>query len=219
MIVLDEMTNLEKAHRSSMQDALLMIADGSPSYEKSTRGSSKIGTKDEYDISKLSIQIMYNIYQYYLDAGQGDKYFDNVFQYALKSRFLPLYFDGVLDASQFVDVPKPKETAELLSEDIKQIIRAIKYFQKNFEKEDKDFKLDTKYKLSREGRMEKTFAVICQGIRLYANDEIEYNKIVRKLYQAFLRYNEMMDIDKVEEVELDEPVKSKVKQESIGSYI
>lgn len=219
MVVLDEMTNLESKHRSSMQDALLMIADGSPSYEKSTRGSSKIGTKDEYNISKLSVQIMYNIYQYYVDAGQGDKYFDNVFQYALKSRFLPLYFDGVLNAEQFVHVPTPKATAAELSEDIKRIIRAIKYFQNNFEGEDKSFKLYQKYKLSREGRMEKTFAVICQGIRLYAKDEKEYNVLAHKLYKMHLRYVEMMEIDKVEEVELDEPIKAKVKQESIGSFM
>jgi len=219
MVVLDEMTNLEKTHRSSMQDALLMIADGSPSYEKSTRGSAKIGTKDEYDISKLSVQIQYNIYQYYIDAGQGDKYFDNVFQYALKSRFLPLYFDGVLDSQQFVNISKPKAIAGELTEDIKKFIRALKYYQANFEKEDNDFKLFKEYKISREGRHEKTFHVICQGIRLYAKDEIEYNKLVERLYACNLKYVNMMNKSDVTEVPLDVEYKGKVKQDSLGSYM
>ena len=74
MVVLDELTNLEKAQRDLMQEALLRVADWTPTYEKGTRGSSKIGTKDEYDISKLSIMILYNIYDYYFQCNQQDKY-------------------------------------------------------------------------------------------------------------------------------------------------
>ncbi len=205
-IVLDELTNLTKEQRDLMQEALLRIADGATTYEKGTRGSAKLGTKDEYDISQLSVLILYNVYEYYQQSGQGEKYFDNVFQYAVKSRFLPLKMKGNLDATQFVHIAKPKEVAKVLKEDIKKIIRTIKYFQNNLEKEidKKNFKLYKEYRIQKEGRHDKTFYMICDGIKLYAKDEVEYNKLVGKLYRMVNRYSDMMEENKVQEIPFEE---------------
>jgi len=216
-IVLDELTNLEKAQRDLMQEALLQVADGSNSYEKGTRGSAKIGTKDEYNISHLSIQILYNIYDYYVEAGQGDKYFDNVFQPAVKDRFLPLYFEGTLNSMQFANVNNPKEVATKYKDDIIKIVRALKHYLKYFEKYDKKhFKLKKEYVLSRTGRQDKTFHMICQGLRTYANTEEEYNKLAEVLHGAHIRYNKMINAQAIEEVSLDSVMKPKEKKENVG---
>lgn len=195
LVVLDELTNLERSQRDLMQEALLQVADGSPSYEKGSRGSAKYGTKDEYDISKLSIMILYNIYSYYAEAGQGEKYFDNVFTHAVKDRFLPVYMEGHLDSMQFVEIKKPKELAQRYSEDIKKIIRTLRYYEINLENEDKDFKLNKVYRLSKSGRQDKTFNMILQGFRLYANTEEEYNLMAENFYKMHLKYKEMVQID------------------------
>ena len=192
MIVLDELTNLEKSQRDLMQEALLQVADGSPSYEKGSRGSTKYGTKDEYDISKLSIMVLYNIFSYYEDAGQGDKYFDNVFTYAVKDRFLPIYMEGHLDSMQFPELKKPKEYALKYSEDIKKLIRALRYYERNFENEDKQFKLNKEYRLCKSGRQDKTFNMILQGFRLYSDTEEEYNLMTENFYKMHLRYKDMV---------------------------
>ncbi len=220
MVVLDELTNLEKSQRDLMQEALLRLADWSPSYEKGTRGSAKFGTKDNYDISKLSVMIMYNIFEYYVEVGQQDKYFDNIFQFAVKDRFFPIKCEGVLDGTQFIDVAKPREIASELKEDIKRLIRAIKYYQNNFEKEDKNFKIHHEVRLSKSGRIDKTFNTICQGLRLYATDEIEYNKLVTHLIRMHHGYMKMVAQPDVTEVPLSEVEKTaKDKQEALGSFI
>ena len=203
MVVLDELTNLEKAQRDLMQEALLRVGDWSPTYEKGTRGSSKIGTKDEYDISKLSIVILYNIYEYYLSCNQQDKYFDNVFQPAVKDRFFPIYCEGILDGNQFETINKPIKYARELTNEIKHIIRAIKYYQNNFEREDKQFKLQKEYKLSKTGRFDKTFGVICQGFRMYSNNGAEYNNLTERLYQMHLRYIRMVAESDVEIIDMN----------------
>jgi hypothetical protein len=204
LIVLDELTNLENSQRNLMQEALLQLGDGKTSYEKGSRGSSKYGTKDEYDISKLSILILYNIFSYYQKAGQGDKYFDFVFTDAVKDRFLPLYFEGTIDSRQIPKVKHPKKYAIKYYDEIVKLIRYLKYIQQNLELEDKPFKLYKDYKLSKSGRQEMTFDMVLQGLRLYANDEIEYNKLAEQLYQANRKYHKMISA----EISLqEEPVK------------
>lgn len=202
-IVLDELTNLPPTQVDLMQEALLRVCDWGPSYEKGTRGSAKIGTKDEYDISKLSILIIYNILDYYLDCNQGDKYFDNVFQFAVKDRLFPIYCKGILDARQFAQIEDPKKYAEMYKYDIRNIIRSLKYYQQNFYNDLKDYRLE-RYNLSKSGRMEKTFNMICKGINLYAENEEEYKMLVEHLYNMHLNYNDMMRKQAIEEVDIDE---------------
>lgn len=202
LLALDELTNLEKNQRDLMQEALLRIGDWSPSYEKGTRGSTKYGTKDEYNIGNLSVIIMYNILSYYQDIGQQEKYFDNIFQHAVKDRFLPLYLKGVIDTTQFKDIKDTKKVAKQLKNEIISIIRTIKYYNNNLENDLKDYKLYKDYRLSKSGRVDKTFQVICKGINLYANSEEEYNILVEQLYQMYLEYQDMLKVDEVEEVDL-----------------
>ena len=212
LIVLDELTNLEKNQRDLMQESLLRVADGSPTYEKSTRASKKMGTKDEYDISKLSVLILYNIYEYYVSCGQGDKYFDNVFQHAVKDRFFPMKCEGVLDTTQFIDIVNPKFYADYYKDDIKQLIRTLKYYQLNLETEIKPYNSINNYILSKTGRQDKTFRMICQGLNLYAKDEEEFNSLVKKLFDMHKKYNSMIAENSLEEVELNEPIKPKDQQ-------
>ena len=219
VVVLDELTNLEKSQRNLMQEALLRIGDWSPSYEKSTRGSSKIGTKDEYDISKLSIMILYNVLEYYRETNQQDKYFDKVFQPAMKDRYLPLYFEGVLDTTQFIDLKNAKNTAKILQDEIKKLIRAVKYYEENLEKDIHNYKLHKEYKLSKTGRVDKTFQMICKGVDLYSKNEVEYNRRVDQLYKCFLKYTEMLQAEEVIEVELDAPLFNNKKSEDLGSFM
>jgi len=214
-IILDELTNLSKDQRDLMQEALLRIGDFTTSYEKGTRGSSKIGTKDEYNISKLSITILFNVLGYYVKSNQQNKYFDYVFQPALLDRFLPLKFDGILDTTQFIHVSDPVKIAKELKEDIKNIIKSMKYYQLNFEKEQKSFIVKNIPRLSKTGRIDKTFAVILKGINLYSRTQEEFDKYSGILYEAHLKYGKMMDEYKVEEILLDEndkPIKEKNKE-------
>lgn len=202
MLVLDELTNLEKTQRDLLQEALLRIGDNSPTYEKGTRGSAKIGTLDEYDISKLSVVILYNVLQYYVDCGQSDKYFDNIFQNAVKDRYLPLYLTGVLDGSQFEEIKNPNKYAKEMKEDIKKVIRTIKYFQSNFDREVHGYTFEKEYVLSKSKRIDKTFWTICQGLDAYAKDEAEYREMVERLYQMHMKYIEMIKASEIEEVPL-----------------
>lgn len=209
LICLDELTNLEKGQRDLMQEVLLKIADHSVNYEKSSMGSSKLGTFNSYNISHLSLLLIFNPLNYYKEIKKADGYFDNIFQKALLDRFIPFYFEGVLDGSQFSHIRDPKMIAAAMQDDIKKIIRSIKYYQINFEKNVKDYKLNFEMpKLSKTGRMEKTFMLLCQGINLYSRTEQEYNFFVKKLLEAHYKYNDMIETEKklnaIEEVDADE---------------
>lgn len=221
LLVLDELTMLEKAQRSLMQDSLLRIADGAPSYEKGTRGNAKHGTKDEYDITQLSIQIMYNVYEYYVQSGQGDKYFDNIFTFAVKDRFLPLHFEGTMDSLQFSEIDKPRQVMHEVENDILSLMRALKYYAAHIDEEDKDFKLWNTERLSKSGRCDKTFNTICQGLRMYAETEKEYNDMAEKVRKMYKRHDEMLKQNEVKEFPIEEEIGtgSPQRQNGLNSFI
>jgi len=211
-IILDEFTNLENKQRDTMQQALLSTTDGSTNYEKGSRGSEKIGTFDQYDISNLGMLAIYNVLEYYKENNTEDKYFDYMFQPALKGRFLPLYFSGILDATQFTDNLDAVALATAFKEPIKKIIRTIKYYDKNLEKELRDYRKDlVKYRLSENGRWDQSFNLIRYGIDLYCEKDDElYKKLVNHLYLMHKRYlNMMKELEIEEEVLDDESTKTK----------
>ena len=200
MIALDELTALRPEQRDLLQQALLQTCDFSPTYTKGSRGSRALGTRDEYNISNMGVLALYNKLSYYSESGQEEKYFDKMFQKAVKDRFFPMKMKGVLPTGQFQAIEKPIQTANDNWEHIVNLVRTIKYFDQEFESEIKPYKTYKTYSWSKSGRQEKSFQIICQGISAYAKDEIEYNKYVERLYQMRCDYEEMAKVENTYEI-------------------
>ena len=79
-----------------------------------------------------------------------------------------------------------------MRDDIIKLIRSLKYYQENIDNEEKGFKLIKEYKLSKSGRIDKTFQMIIKGIELYAKDEVEFNDMVERFYQMHKKYDTMI---------------------------
>ena len=138
-INLDEMTNLQKAQRDLMQDALLKICDWAPTYQKGTRGLKKYGLQDDMDIKDTSLIVTYNITNHYIKSNQIKNYFDKLFQNAVLSRLIPFKLDGVLDSTAFQDIKNPKQVAKDNYDFLIEILKNLIYYKENLIKESHNY--------------------------------------------------------------------------------
>ncbi|MCD6347797.1 MAG: hypothetical protein J7L96_10290 [Bacteroidales bacterium] len=193
VLVLNELSNLESSQRALLQEILLLIGDLKNVYEKSSRATND--TKDEYDISKLSLVICYNTIDYYQAIGKEDKFFDNLFTHAVLDRFIPFKLNGRLDMRQF-DVSltdsRIEDTFKSNSELYTSVVRTIEWYKHNYmeELEKKQWNLEIK-KTVLHGRHILLFEKICDFLALYAESKEEYQQLVTQLYKAYKEYHLM----------------------------
>jgi hypothetical protein len=186
-MVFNEMGNLKGEDKHNIQQFLLATGGFFNSYLKRTRAQDS--TSEVYDISKLSLGIIYNPPLDYVEKGQ--EYFDTMFTKAVANRFIPFYFDGELNEkfdSEF-DVNKVVEENDIL---YKKVISTILWYKENDIKS--KYQLPSKIVFNDDlKRFERSFLKICDYVSEYAKDETEFKELVLELwncYEAFNRLNE-----------------------------
>jgi len=190
VIVLTEISHITSEQRKLLQEFLLVAGDMKNIYEKPTRGTSKYGTQDTYDISRLSIVINYNTLQDYEKAGQGKNFFDYIYQPAVLDRFCPFKLSGRLDVGQFLTVERPRELYRKYTELYRDILYSIEYYRREFDDMDVDAPLPQS--MRPRGRHLASFLRIAKGIALYAEDEDEYDTLLDELWKSYRGYLKMV---------------------------
>lgn len=192
----EEVSNQTPDQIRSIEQFLLVAGDGRNEYVKSSRGSAKFATQDVYDISNLSVVLVYNTYQEYQNAeidgkDHSDKFFDKVMNPQTRSRFIPLAFSGKLGFSSFnVRILNPVRVAEDNFGFFQDIRRSVAYYAvpENFEKElvSKDWGYP-KYD-DIKGRWEGSLMEIFECIKMFSRDKEEYKMLCDHLHKCHQKY-------------------------------
>ena len=186
-ILANEVAALKKDDQKVFEDFATMVGDKSSKYTKTTRKG--LGTKEIYDISRLSLCFTYNIADY--SWRKGKKSFDEVMDEKVLNRFIPFRMEGWLDIQQFkkrgeLDFEKEAERNYAL---YKNIIAKLEWIISH--------PLRAKYTLP-EGitfgkghrRWGSDFTSLCACISHYAKNKEEYKQYVIELYDCHKRYLE-----------------------------
>jgi hypothetical protein len=183
-ILFNEMGNLKPDDKANMQEFLLHCGAFFNSYTKRTRA--KDGkTLEVYDISKLSLGIVYNLPEYYVEKGQ--EYFDTMFTKAVINRFVPFVFEGRLttDFEKSFNIPKMVEENKQTYRDL---ISTLNYF-KEYGVSPFNSNLDLGVTLKRYSR---SINVISKYIKEYSKDEKEYEEMFMELLSCYKKYGELI---------------------------
>ena len=196
VLVLDELSNLESGQTQLVQNFLLRVGDFSSKYEKSTRGNVGLGTQDTYDISKLSVVILYNHLSQYTDHS---KFFDNMFPNpkAIHSRFLPLRLDGKLSMKTFAQFTlKYLQPPKLKDEEIntlKDFLRGLWYFMQSPNADYHRYSFPDFPEFLTDRHL-LSYNIILHEIDRYCENEEEFNFFVNVLNDSIKSYYKMVNI-------------------------
>jgi len=191
LIILNEMGNLKKDEKMDMQEFLLATGAMFNTYNKRTRKTSS--TQEQYNISRLSLLIFYNLPSYY--TGKAQEYFDQMFTKAVINRFIPFVFEGTLTTKfeKILDIEKIMLENEHAYKDI---IATLTYFRENNIK-------SIKYDIPKEiyfpehlKRYERTFLVIAKYISNYSDSKEDFNSLITELYNCYRRYETLLITEK-----------------------
>jgi len=181
-LIFNEMGNLKDEDKHNMQQFLLATGAYFNKYIKKTRATET--TKEEYNISKTSLGIIYNPPMYYAEKGQ--EFFDTMFTEAVEDRFIPFYMDGLLNEvfdAQF-------DTDAVVTENMglyKDIISTLMYF-KEHQPINKYTIPDEVVFTEKRRRFQRSFTKIADFISEYAESEEEYYTMVYELYKTYTDY-------------------------------
>lgn len=187
LLMLNEVAGLNKQTFQDMQQFLLSCGEFSNVYVKRSRASS--GTSEEYDISKLSLLVAYNNYDCYMDKTE---YFDNKFSTAVRDRFLPLTFSGVLPHDQFVIEGNASHVAKQNMETFKKIIRTLKYYSNENNLTMKEYNIPDKVTRGIDPRHMMTLTTISKYVKEYARDEEEFQDLMMEVRKCYDAYKQML---------------------------
>jgi hypothetical protein len=187
-IVLNELGNLKKEELTNMQEFLLATGAYFNIYTKRTRKTNT--TQEQYDISKTSLLLFYNLPSYYLNKNQ--EYFDQMFTKAVTNRFIPFVFDGRLSTSfeKVIDI----EGIVNRNEDIyKNVIATLNYYKNNNIKE-------IAYKVDRQvikfpeelKRYDRSLNIILKYVAEYSSNQEEFDMLSKELYKCYKKYGELL---------------------------
>lgn len=194
VLVLNELSNLGSEQKKLLQELLLLVGDYKSFYEKSSRGTN--GGKDVYDISDLSMVILYNPLQYYAKVGGESKFFDNVFTEAVLDRFVPFKLEGKLDMSQFKTLTGSElDKVFLSSKDyLLDFLKSLEWYKHHYLDEAKGKGWSVNWDLLPEirGRHVVTFEKLLPFLKLYASTLEEFDYLVKLFYNRFLQYKKML---------------------------
>jgi len=185
-LIFNEMGNLKSEDKYSMQQFLLAIGAFFNKYIKRSRATED--TQEEYDISKTSLSILYNPPLYYIEKGQ--EFFDTIFTKAVLNRFIPFYFEGMLN-EKFDAEFDVEGVVRTNMETYKKVISTIRYYRetivmnKYLIPDDIVFDETTR-------RYERSFLKIADYISEYANDEKEYYELLYELYSCYKKYDDVL---------------------------
>lgn len=184
LMILNEMGNLKNEEKFSMQEFLLATGAYFNTYTKRTRKTST--TQEQYDISRLSLMIFYNLPSYYV--GKAQEYFDQIFTRAVIHRFIPFVFEGRLTTKfeKIIDVDKiTNENKDVY----KDVIATLNHFRYN-NIGDIEYSIPESVVFSDElKRYERTFNVILKYVAEYSLTQEEFNSLATELYNCYKNYD------------------------------
>jgi hypothetical protein len=188
VIVTNEVANVQAKEKHDLEQYYLTCGDFSNIYTKRSRASLE-GSKESYDISKLSNIVVFNNIECYQESDKK-RYFDYVFQKAIKERFFPLKMEGTI-IENFSLVRTPEKFAEQYGDNYKKIIKYLKFLQKKYETELHHYiKTDYGFK----DRALRNWETMTAGIDMYADTQEEYSLLCSELYKSHKDYLNMVKI-------------------------
>ena len=205
-ILCNEIASLKREDKEVFLQFGLSCGARQNKYTKPTRKSR--GTKEIYDISRLSLCFTYNVASFYREKSLES--FDDAFPEQFLDRFIPFKLDGFIKVGQFLragefDITKEYETNKALY---------IKVLKQLYWLVDNPFK--AKYEVSDEFKFGKgkyrwrsDFKLLCGFISVYSKDKKEYDGLCKQLYDAHIRYlnDEINQDDIFNEAMVEEVVK------------
>lgn len=187
LLIFNEMGNLKDDDKSNMQEFLLAIGAYYNDYLKRTRKTST--TQEEYDISKVSLLIFYNLPEYYTSKNQ--QYFDQMFTKAVCNRFIPFHFSGVL-TTKFGKVFDIDEVLNANRQLCKDAIATINWYKNNNVKDIK-YKVGDYFTFTKENeRYARTFTTILKYVAEYSETQEEFDELSNMLYTCYQNYSELI---------------------------
>jgi len=187
LMILNEMGNLKAEEKFSMQEFLLATGAYFNTYTKRTRKTAT--TQEQYDISRLSLLIFYNLPEYYV--GKAQEYFDQIFTKAVIHRFIPFVFDGRL-TTQFEKIINTDKIMNDNEDMYKDVIASLNYFRYN-NVTDIAYDIPTEINFSDKlKRYERTFNVILKYVGEYAETQEEFNELSLELYGCYNAYETLL---------------------------
>jgi hypothetical protein len=190
LMILNEMGNLKSEEKINMQEFLLAVGAYFNSYTKRTRKTKT--THEQYDISKLSLLIFYNLPSYYIDKAQ--EYFDQLFTKAVVNRFIPFHFKGRITTNfgKIIDVDNIVNEHTSVYKDI---IATINYYKSN-NIDNIKYDVDKSISFSNEfKRYERSFNTILKYLSEYAKDQKEFDELSKELYKCYKDYKKLKVVE------------------------
>ena len=186
LIICNEVASLSGAEMKEFESFGLSAGAFQNMYTKRSRKSH--GTKEIYDISKLSLGFTYNNRACYESIGR--KGFDASFPTQFLDRFLPLKMEGSLLVNQFANAGEIDFDVECEKNLLvfQAVIQKVAWLVDNPPMAKYDSVWDVKD--NKEGRHTKSFKTIQLFISLYAKDEEEYNRLCKALFDCYTAYVE-----------------------------
>lgn len=181
-IVINEVSTSKKEDKELFEQFFLEAGAFANSYLARSRAvSGGAGKKERYDISKTSIIVLQNTPEYYLETNKD--LFETVFTRAVYHRFFPVYLEGYL-TEEFHDSFDAQSVLESNRRELVDWVKTLYYYR-----EQPLTPLDTDYKFNDdELRFKLNFDKIARLVEWYANDNVEQQVLLDRLYNQFLAY-------------------------------
>ena len=206
LIILNEMGNLKKDDVMNMQEFLLAVGAYFNVYTKRSRKTET--TQEQYDISKLSLLVFYNLPEYYTNKAQ--EYFDVMFTKAVINRFIPFVFEGRLTTK----FEKLLDARGLMNEH-RQIytdaIATTNWYRQNPLTEIKYTVPDTIIFPKAFMRYDRTFNTILKYLSEYCETQDEFDILAKELFACYKKYDTLLGKDTVSSKPREEVEQVKLK--------
>ena len=193
LIILNELGNLKKEELINMQEFLLAVGAYFNVYTKRTRKTNT--TQEQYDISKLSLMLFYNLPEYY--TGKAQEYFDQMFTKAVINRFIPFVFEGRLTSSfeKMLDIDGIMERNR---QSYTNIIATLQYYRQHPV-------TSIKWEVDRSVinfpkhlmRYDRTFNTILKYVAEYSETQEEFDVLSKELFSCYKSYDALLIKEKV----------------------
>ena len=192
IIILNELGNLKGEEKINIQEFLLAVGAYFNNYTKRSRKTES--TQEQYDISKLSLILFYNLPAHY--TAKGQEYFDQMFTSAVVNRFIPLVFEGRITTSfeKLIDVKRIVTDNENV---YKNIISTLNYFRQN-PLVDIKYEVDTgEIKFAKTlMRYDRSFNILLKYVSEYAQSQEEFDMLSKELFRCYKHYDSLIETER-----------------------
>jgi len=198
LLVVNEQPDVAKDDMEALEPVIRVAGDMRTKVQNSALAVSGF-TKDEYDISQLSMGFLYNEIKDYMPPNiktdKTQKYFDNYFTPATNQRFVPFHLSGEIDVSQFKKLDKAVVYENCMPK-LKSWVKMAKWLMDGgFDNllKSKDYVWhNERFIGTKTGRLNYHFCAVLDVCKVYASSEQEYNSLADEVYKCYGNYMKML---------------------------